>query len=158
MVFETLKSSRRSDSEWAVRSEPLELLTFKCVMSYSYKAKKEQRSPLLSPTMTKKKKSIIWTILRDQKKKKNSIIWTILRLALLYNSENLEIIKMNKICVLLLIMKLYMEHTNIQSINCFHLTLYLRGIVNIIKKDAQYNIVKHIKNMCNMTLFLFKLR
>ena len=143
MVFETLKSSRRSDSEWAVRSEPLELLTFKCVMSYSYKAKKEQRSPLLSPTMTKKKKSIIWTILR---------------LALLYNSENLEIIKMNKICALLLIMKLYMEHTNIQSINCFHLTLYLRGIVNIIKKDAQYNIVKHIKNMCNMTLFLFKLR
>lgn len=94
----------------------------------------------------------------DQKRKKNSIIWTILRLALLYNSENLEIIKMNKICALLLTMKLYMEHTNIQSINCFHLTLYLRGIVNIIKKDAQYNIVKHIKNMCNMTLFLFKLR
>lgn len=33
-----------------------------------------------------------------------------------------------------------------------------RGIVNIIKRDAQYNIVKHIKNMYNMTLFLFKLR
>ena len=55
MVFETLKSSRRTDPQWAVRSELLELLTFKYVMSYSYKTRKEQRSPLLSLTMTKKK-------------------------------------------------------------------------------------------------------
>ena len=105
MVFETLKSSRRTDPQWAVRSELLELLTFKYVMSYSYKTRKEQRLPLLSLTMTKK----------------NSIICTILRLASLYNSENLEIIKMKKTCALFLIKKPYMEHTNIQLINCFHL-------------------------------------